>query len=291
MNVKIISALLVLAIASVACGFSIDLPKQAKAGPVIKDSITVADPKSDETRLNITFGAGDLKLSSGAQNIVDGTVIYNVKDLKPEVTSTDGNIEIRQGNFEGIPPFDGMKNKWDLKLSNTPMDLTVTAGVYSGNYNLGRLALKSLTVKDGAAEVELNFSQPNKTDMSVFRYETGASNVKLTGLADANFNSMTFSSGAGDYTLDFSGELKHDATVNLSSGLSNLIVVVPAGVNANVTLEGGLANVSAGSGWSQNGNIYSQAGSGPTLTFIIKMGAGNLKLTALKNPPQARSGG
>jgi len=279
MNVKIISAIVVLALASMACGFSVDLPERAKAGPDIKDSITVADPKSEETRLDITFGAGDLNLSSGAENLVDGTVIYNVKDLKPVVTTTGGTVEIKQGNFEGIPPFEGMKNKWDLKLGNTPMDLTVTAGAYNGKYDLGGLALKSLTVKDGAADVELNFSQPNKTDMSLFRYETGASNVKLTGLANANFNSMSFSSGAGDYTLDFTGTLKRDATVTVSSGLSNLIVVIPEGVNANVTVEGGLANMNAGSGWSQNGNIYSQAGSGPTLTFIIKTGAGNLTLT------------
>lgn len=279
MNVKIISAVLVLALASMACGFSVDLPKQVKAGPEIKDSITVADPKSEETRLNIIFGAGDLSLSSGADNLVDGKVVYNVKDLKPVITIEDGNVEITQGNFEGIPPFEGMKNQWDLKLSNKPMDLTVTAGAYTGKYDLGGLALKSLTVKDGAADVELNFSQLNKTDMSLFRYETGASNVKLTGLANANFNSMIFSSGAGDYTLDFTGTLKRDATVTVSSGLSNLIVVIPANVNAHVTVEGGLANVSAGSAWSQSGNIYSQTGSGPTLTFIIKMGAGNLTLT------------
>jgi hypothetical protein len=279
MNVKIISAILLLALASMACGFSVDLPKQAKAGPDIKESIKVADPKSSETRLNITFGAGNLSLSSGATNLVDGTVIYNVKDLKPVITTTDSNVEIKQGDFKGILPFDGMKNQWDLKLSNAPMDLTVTAGAYSGKYDLGGLALKSLTIKDGAANVELNFSQPNKTEMSLLRYETGASNVKLTGLANAIFNSMTFSSGAGDYTLDFTGTLKRDATVTVSSGLSNLIVVIPTGVSANVTVEGGLANVNAGSAWSQSGNIYSQAGAGPTLTFIIKMGAGNLTLT------------
>jgi hypothetical protein len=129
MNGKVISAVLALTMASLACGFSIDLPRQAKVGPEIKDSITVAAPKhalsgveaSDETRLNITFGAGDLNLSSGAENLVDGTAIYNVKDLSPEINTTDGNIEIKQGNFEG------MKNKWDLKLGSTPMDLTVTA--------------------------------------------------------------------------------------------------------------------------------------------------------------------
>lgn len=282
MNGKIISAVFaftLVPLASIACGFSIDLPRQAKVGPEIKDSITVAALKSDETRLNVTFGAGDLNLTSGAENLVDGTAVYNVRDLKPEVDSNDGNIEIKQGNFEGIPPFDGMKNKWDLKLGNTPMDLTVNAGAYTGTYDLGGLALKSLTVKDGAAHVELTFTQPNTVDMSLFRYQTGASNVKLSGLANANFNSMIFSSGAGDYTLDFSGELKRAATVDLSSGFGNLIVVVPEDVNATVTVEGGLANVNAGSSWNQNDNIYSQKGSGPTLTFIIKMGAGNLTLT------------
>ena len=36
--------------------------------------------------------------------------------------------------------------------------------------------------------------------MALFRYETGASKVKLTGLANANFGTMDFNSGAGDYT-------------------------------------------------------------------------------------------
>lgn len=133
-------------------------------------------------------------------------------------------------------------------------------------------------MKDGAAEVEMSFSAPNETEMSVLRYETGASNVKLSGLAHANFNMLVFKSGAGACTLDFSGELQREATVTISSGLSNIILVVPAGVNATVTLESSLTYVSAGSGWSQNGNVYTRAGAGPTLTFLIEMGAGNITL-------------
>ena len=45
MNAKIISAILVLAMASIACGFSIDLPERQNAGLEIEESITVADPK------------------------------------------------------------------------------------------------------------------------------------------------------------------------------------------------------------------------------------------------------
>jgi len=279
MNGKIISAVLVLALASMACGINIDLPESAKAGPEIKDSITVADPKSDETRLSISFGAGDLNLSAGAKNLVDGTVLYNVEDLKPEVTTKSGEVEIKQGNFDGLPPFDDIKNKWDLKLGKMPMDLTISAGAYKGKFELGGLALKNLTINDGAAEVDLSFSEPNKVEMSQFNYTTGASNVTMEGLANANFKTFIFNSGAGNYTLDFSGDLQQAATVSIDSGFSDLTIVIPEGVSASVTVDSTLADVSFGEGWSQQGKIYSQQGEGPTLTIIINMGAGNLRLT------------
>ncbi len=279
MNVKIISAILVLALASIACGFSIDLPERQKAGPEVKESITVADPKSDETRLSLSFGAGKLTLSPGAKNLVDGTAVYNVEDLKPKIQKNDNSIEIKQGDFKSLPPFDEIKNEWDLKLSNTPLDLTVQAGAYEGNLELGGLALKSLTVRDGASHVDLSFLEPNQTEMSILRYETGASNVKLSGLANANFSTLTFSGGAGDYTLDFSGKLQRDAVVTIESGLGNLSLVIPENVNASVTVEGTAVNINHSSGWAQNGQKYTQNSSGSTLTIIVKMAAGNLVIT------------
>ena len=282
MNVKIISAILALALiplASMACGFSVDLPQMPKTGPTVTDEIMVADPKSDETRLSLMFGAGELILSPGAEGFVEGTAAYNLDDLKPEVTSKDGAVQIKQGGIEKYAPFNELENTWDFKLGNMPVDLSIEAGAYKGRFDLGGLSLSSLTIKDGAADVELSFSEPNATEMSILRYETGASNVKLSGLANANFTSLIFNSGAGDYTLDFSGELQRDATVNLSSGLSNVILIIPEGVNAEVTVEGGFKNVSAGPGWSQSGDVYTQEGDGPTLTFVIEMGAGNLTLT------------
>ena len=164
MNIKIISAILVLALvplASLACGITVDLPDRARVGPEIKDSITVTTPESDETQLDLSFGAGDLTISTGAKNLVDGTALYNVRDLKPEIINEDGEVEINQGDFDGIPPFEGMKNEWDLKLGKTPMDLAIAAGAYEGVLELGGLALKSLNIQDGASNVELSFSRPN----------------------------------------------------------------------------------------------------------------------------------
>lgn len=278
MNAKIILAILVLSLASMACGFTIDLPEREQAGSEVKETITVADPQSDETRLSISFGAGNLKISPGAKNLVDGTAVYNVEDLKPEVIQRGSDIEIKQGNFKSLPPRN-MKNEWDLKLGSAPMDLVISAGAYDGTIELGGLALKSLEIRDGASNVDLSFSEPNPVDMSILRYGTGASDVKLAGLANANFSTLTFSGGAGSYTLDFSGDLRRDAVVTIDSGFGNVSLIIPRDVNAKVTVESAAVNINHGSGWEQNGKDYTQKGDGPTLTFIVKMAAGNLLIS------------
>lgn len=282
MNVKIISAILVLALvplASMACGFTIDLPARSQPGTDVKESITVPVTASDETRLTVSFGAGTLKLSPGAKNLVDGTAVYNFDQLKPEVISKDGNVEIRHSDFQNLINPKDVHNEWDLNLGESPMELKINAGAYKGYYELGGLSLTSLTVKDGASNVELSFSEPNLTEMSILRYETGASNVTLSGLANANFSTLIFSGGAGDYELDFSGELNNDSTVNIEVGAGSVQLVIPKDVNAKVTVESALTNVGLSSNWSQNGNNYTQDGDGPVLTIIVKMAAGNLTIT------------
>ena len=278
MNVKIISAILALALASMACGFSVDLPEQVKAGPEVKETISVADPGEDETRLLLSFGAGKLNLSAGAKNLVDGTIVYNVEDLKPEIIEAGAQIEIKQGNFQGLPPFDGMKNEWDLQLGSSPMELEISAGAYEGNLELGGLALTNLTIHDGAADVSLSFSELNLAEMSEFNYSTGASDVRMEGLANANFERFIFNGGAGNYTLDFSGGLQRDATVSIDSGLSDLSLIIPQGMNVVVTIDSALADINVGDGWSQKGSVYSQAGEGPTLTIIVNMGGGEITI-------------
>jgi hypothetical protein len=279
MNVRIISAILVLALAGMACGFTIDLPERSQPGPDVKESITVPVTGSDETRLTISFGAGRLNLSPGAKNLVDGTVVYNFDELKPKIVSEGNSVEIKHSDFKNLVNSKDLRNQWDLKLGSSPIDLNINAGAYRGSYELGGLSLISLTVKDGASNVELSFSEPNLTRMSVLRYETGASNVTLSGLANANFSTLIFSGGAGDYKLDFSGELMNDGTVNIEAGAGDVQLVIQKNMNAKVTVESALASVNLSSNWSQNGNDYSQTGEGPKLTIIVKMAAGNLTIT------------
>lgn len=279
MRTKFIPAFLALALASMACGFNINLPKIPTPGPEVTDEISIPIPDANEVSLRLSFGAGEMTLAPGAKKLVEGTATYNYAAFKPDINTDGGNVQIQMSDIKSFPAFKDLKNVWDIKLGDTPMDLFIESGAYTGTFEFGGLALNNLTIKDGAAEVELAFSELNLAEMSTFRYETGASNVKMSGLSNANFSIFDFSSGAGDYTLDFSGELQRDASIKISSGLSNIIVIIPEGVNAVVTVDSGASNISAGSGWSQNGNVYKQKGEGPTLTFVIEIGAGNVTLT------------
>ena len=276
---KLITFIAILALASLACG--INIPQPPTPGPDVTEDISIEYPESDIVNLNLKSGAGELTLNPGSDLLVEGTATYNYDEFKPTVTTDGADVTLRMGedNINFVPGFNNLKNVWDLKLGSQPLNLSIDSGAYDGTFEFGGLAITRLSISDGAADVELNFSEPNEAEMSTFTYNTGASNVKLLGLANANFTLLDFSSGAGDYTLDFSGNLKRDASVKVETGLSNVIIIVPEGVNAIVTVQGGLSNVNAGPGWERSGGDYVQEGEGPTLTFVVEMGAGNLTLT------------
>ncbi len=275
---KLIPFIAILALTALACGIS--APEPPTPQPEVTEDIKVEYPDADEINLKLRFGAGQLILNPGAALLVDGTATYNYDELKPEINTDGSDVEVRvgDGNVNIFPNLNNIKNEWDLELGDQPMNLSLESGAYEGEFELGGLALTRLDIKDGASNVEISFSKLNPVEMSTFTYNTGASDVKITGLANANFSLFDFSSGAGDYTLDFSGELQRDASVKIETGLSNFIIIVPEGVDAVVTVQGGLSNVNAGSSWERSGSDYVQKGEGPTLTFVIEMGAGNLTL-------------
>ncbi|MDX9993402.1 MAG: hypothetical protein RBS68_15280, partial [Anaerolineales bacterium] len=177
-----------------------------------------------------------------------------------------------------ISNLEGIKNEWDLRLGAMPLDLTIKAGAYEGIFDFGGLSLLNLTVRDGAAEVEIDFSTPTLMRMNLFKYQTGASNVTLKNLANANFTNLSFEGGAGNYTFDFGGQLQREAALNLQAGMSNISLILPAGFAAQVTVNGGLSSVNVPSSWRRNGDTYSRAGEGPVLTVMIDLGAGNLNI-------------
>jgi hypothetical protein len=281
----LIFPILIIAFVSLACSVSITLPNlQNKIGPTETDTIDVSLPENTQTVPDVTLNCGicDLNLQPGSStSLVSGTVKYNVADLKPTVTVNGNNVTIQQGNFQltGIPFVNtNVINDWNLSLANSPMNMYVKAGAYTGNYELGDLSIQHLEVTDGASRVKLNFSEPNQIEMTSFKYMTGASEVSLMGLSNANADEIAFNGGAGNYTLDFSGVLSRDVMVSIDAGISSVTVIVPNGVPAELTTNSTLITVNTSGGWQQSGNTYLLSGSGYKINITAKMGAGSLQL-------------
>jgi hypothetical protein len=276
---------IVLAVVTMSCSFTVNLPvTKVQTGPTRTENINIPNPDSGDANLTLSFAAGELNLTPGGSDaLVSGTAIYNVDELKPVISGSGTDLRLQTGQndvkFNGIPSFgNNLKNQWDLTLGQAPMDLTIMAGAYKGNMDLGGLSLKSLHVTDGAAQVALKFSQPNQVEMSLLHYETGASDVSLTNLAYANADSIEFRSGAGNYTLDFGGDLLRDTQMDVRSGISKVSIYIPQNSNATVAFSGGLSSVNTTGNWQKSNQTYSYSGGGANLNITVEMGAGSVDL-------------
>ena len=267
---------------SMACSVRFDLPVDEITTAQTMTELININPPEGTADVNLTFGAGELRISPGIQGtLISGTAKYNVQHLKPVVEIEDERVKLSTGNFEikGIPDFnEALENTWELTFSDSPMELEINAGAYKGSYDFGGMAITSLDITDGASDVQLEFSQPNKVEMEHLRYVTGASTLELSGLANANFKSMIFRGGAGNFILDFSGMLLKDTMVQIESGLSHVVVIVPETTAARVIFRGGLTTINASSEWDKSDNEYNLKGSGPTLTIYVDMAAGDFDL-------------
>jgi hypothetical protein len=237
------------------------------------------------TDVTVSMGAGDLDIGSGASGLVSGTISYNVEKWKPEIVRGDSSVAIKQGTTKGL---DGVGtdvvNDWKLKLGAAPIRLAVTAGAYEGTYELGGLALQKLSIKDGAAKTHVNFASANLSQLETFSYDTGASTVTLSGLADANFKKLEFNGGAGSFTFDFSGDLRTSGSVTIDSGASKVHIIVPSGTAARVVVNGKLTDVTQEGTWTAADKTYSTpaaaSSDGKLLSITVNMDVGSLTLTA-----------
>jgi hypothetical protein len=282
---RIITAVFIITLATSACSSKINSPLlNIKTGPTQTVDIQVPLPEETSTvaKLNLEFAAGELHLAPGGSGyLAVGSATFNAAELEPSVEIMEDAYNLRAGDIrvEGISTCpDNIKNVWDLKLANTPMALNIKAGAYEGSVELGGLSLKQVEITDTGSVFTGSFSEPNKVEMASFSYTTSAGNTELKGLANANFSQMNFTAGAGEYTLSFDGYLQRDARVTIDSSYSTVNIIVPEGVNAQVSLEGKLATVNPGSGWNQDAAMYTTSGDGPTVTINVQINTGTLNL-------------
>lgn len=279
MKKPIIAVIFVLLLASFACSVS-NIEMKTVDTRVVEIN---EDLPSDlgNTELSFSMTGGTFTLSPGSSGLVNGTITYNVENWEPRFTRSNNLYEIKQVNpfnFTGIPTGNTI-NEWDLALSTAlPINLSIDGGASENEFNFTGLQLTNLEIIQGASKTNLRFESPNPQMMDEFNFSTGASSAELIGLGYANFSTMTFSAGAGDYTLDFTGALSHDTTVDIKATISNITIIIPAGMKAQIVNRGTVSNINTQGTWLITDETYSTLEEGYVLSINLDMAVGNVTL-------------
>lgn len=271
--------LIVLVLSLMACTFSVNVPR-VKTGVTQTFDISEEAPATDDVSLlSIEMGAGSLILSGGTDKLVEGMIIYNIDAWKPTVLRQGNSVTLKQTTKASVSiPGEEYRNEWNLKLGSIPLELSLTTGAYEGELELGGLSITRLSISDGASKSTVNFGEPNKAEMSLLSYKTGASNVELHGLGNASVSRIEFDGGVGSYTLDFSGANEQDVDVAINTGMSDITILIPNNARAEIIVDGEMSNTDLTGTWTVENNVYQAGSTGALITINIDMAVGNLNL-------------
>ncbi|MFA7406657.1 MAG: toast rack family protein [Anaerolineaceae bacterium] len=279
MKKPIIAVLITLLLAAFACTV-----QNARLETIDPQIVFISEPvpqNAGKTELIFKMSGGKFIITPDASALIEGSIKFNVEAWKPEIIRRDNFVEIKQVNpfnVKGIPHSD-VENIWELRLTDAlPLRLSIEGGASENIFDLTGLQLSGLNITQGASDTTIHFDAPNPILLQEFKFTTGASSANLHGLGYANFQQMTISCGAGDYTLDFSGGLNQDASVDIKSGVSNITIVIPAGLKAVVHNQGAVSNVNTRGTWLVSDQTYSTLSEGYTLTINLDLSVGNINL-------------
>lgn len=283
----ILLALSLLALPAMAC--TITLPSvKVEVGELREESVQVPLGDATAADVHITFGAGELRVRPGVEEgLMEANFAYNVDKLKPVVNEDRRgdrlDVSLRL-DAEGLSfSFgDETHNEWDIRLSDrVPMSLDLDLGAARGRLDLGGLRLTEAHIKVGAADVEIEWDEPNPELLDLLEVDSGAASLKMRKLGNAHFDQMNFTGGAGNFDLDFSGDWQESARVSVNAGLSNLTLILPSDVGVKVdTGDKALANVNA-EGFRRQGAAWVNNAYGEKdleLIITVDIGLGNLTL-------------
>jgi N-terminal domain of toast_rack, DUF2154 len=148
-----------------ACDF-----QNVKTGPLQVEPVSIPLGSNERANVELKIGAGEIRVSGGAQQLLEGKFEYNVPDLKPTVRSSviDDHASVTITQPASVGGLGHVRYLWDLRLNNKALlDLKVNCGAGKTDLNLGDVALRMVTVNMGAGEVDLDLRGKPARDYEV----------------------------------------------------------------------------------------------------------------------------
>jgi len=235
-----------LALALTACAERLIAPRSVRfeANP----------PGAGEVQVRLRIGAADLRISPAGPAfapVVRGVTEFNLAAFEPDVIIEGTRVTLTsKGSPARVPT--GARAEWDLFLGRTRLlDLELNLGAFEGLVDLGGLRLTRLVLRSGAGDATIRFSEPNPGRLSLLRIEAGASRIRVEDILNAGADRIELDGGAGEFTLEVSGQLREVTRMNVTIAAGSFIAIIPEGIPARVRVIGTLATTTAGEGFDQ----------------------------------------
>ena len=144
-----------------ACGMQPGGTQQV--GKMQEESKYVDLKSADSVSAQLKMGAGELHITGGADQLMEGDFSYNVSEWKPkvsyDVSGKKGELLVKQGSAEGGNLSGGARNEWEIRLNDElPTDLVVQMGAGESDLDLDSLTLTGLNLKMGAGKTMVDLT-------------------------------------------------------------------------------------------------------------------------------------
>jgi hypothetical protein len=136
---------------------------QQQVGKMQRESQAVDLKNAQSARAQLKMGAGELYLTGGADQLMEGEFSYNVSDWKPkvsyDVSDKKGELVVKQRSAEGAGLSGDARNEWDISLNDeVPTDLVVQMGAGESDLDLDSLALTGVDLQMGAGKTTVDLT-------------------------------------------------------------------------------------------------------------------------------------
>ena len=136
---------------------------QQQVGKMQRESKSVDLKNAQSARAQLKMGAGELYLTGGADQLMEGEFSYNVSEWKPKVnydlSGDTGELMVKQGSSEGARLSGDARNEWDISLNDeVPTDLVVQMGAGESDLDLDSLALTGVDLQMGAGKTTVDLT-------------------------------------------------------------------------------------------------------------------------------------
>jgi hypothetical protein len=141
-------------------------------GPIKTDHNVIELDKAEIVNTKFHMGVGEMNIKGGSTKLMEGDFSYSIPAWKPEIkygsTGFRGTLSIEQpSKAKGFNSNAG-DYKWDVKLNDqVAQDFEFVIGVGVTRADLSTINIRSVDVKMGVGELELNLRGKPQKDYSV----------------------------------------------------------------------------------------------------------------------------